>query len=471
MQVLDEIYLNGLSVYSILVMKWLKNNNAFKIFALEIRLLGYSISNEELANHFVKSYNFLAFSFQNYGLPVIPKSIFNFTSLRALNLKSNNIDRIFDDIGRLEKLNILNLANNRIVELPYSFEKLIYLEDLDLSNNDFDSIYIDFSKYSHLAIFKAGRNNLKKLPPGLGECSSLEELDLSMNRIQNIDKIGHLSKLTSLKLNNNKISIIPDSFAKLHKIETLDISSNNITKIPDLILSSIHKYKYFNASDNNLQAIINNVDNKVFEEIILNHETDFAHIDDNLPELFDYISRDTLAKLYLELRLFRINVSIIDVAGLFTIYDDDTLEVNFNNLDLYYFPSTIAAIDRIDSLRMPLMLLNSLPTDMRNLSKVKKLRCWNSIDDNSFFLTELPSTICRFPYLEELNLWFNKLKIIPDFIGNLTNLKRIILAYNDLKSLPQSIKRLDNLEFLDVRGMDKLNITFNKNSKLVIKKD
>ena len=162
------------------------------------------------------------------------------------------------------------------------------------------------------------------------------------------------------------------------------------------------------------------------------------------------------------------NVGIIDVAKLFTIYEDDTFEVNFYNIDLQYFPATIASIDRIDSLRMPLMLLNSLPANMKNLAKVKTLMCWNSIDDNKFNLSELPSTISRFRNLEELNLWFNKLKVIPDFIGNLTNLKRLILAYNDLSMLPHSIKRLSKLELLDIRGMKGLNVIIDHNNNLEI---
>ena len=58
--------------------------------------------------------------------------------------------------------------------------------------------------------------------------------------------------------------------------------------------------------------------------------------------------------------------------------------------------------------------------------------------------------------LEYLNVGNNKLKSLPESIGNLFGLEELYLNHNKLKLLPKSIINLSNLEILDLLGNKKL---------------
>ena len=65
-------------------------------------------------------------------------------------------------------------------------------------------------------------------------------------------------------------------------------------------------------------------------------------------------------------------------------------------------------------------------------------------------LKSLPDSIGNLIKLEKLNLSGNRLTSLPDSIGNLTNLKRLDLSRNKLRSLPDSIGNLTSLESLNL---------------------
>jgi len=67
-------------------------------------------------------------------------------------------------------------------------------------------------------------------------------------------------------------------------------------------------------------------------------------------------------------------------------------------------------------------------------------------------LTFLPDWIGNLTNLKYLCLECNKLTSLPDWIGNLTNLKELNLRWNRLTFLPESIGNLTNLETLNLRG-------------------
>ncbi len=61
---------------------------------------------------------------------------------------------------------------------------------------------------------------------------------------------------------------------------------------------------------------------------------------------------------------------------------------------------------------------------------------------------ELPEDILQLPHLKKLVVSECHLKVVPDWIGSLTNLTELILDTNEIEKLPESILKLTELELL-----------------------
>ncbi len=449
--------------------KAIKKSPQFKMLGLELKLLDLSISDTVLLRHFILSNRKLEFSFVGYDLPIIPKSLFMFENLGSLDLQSNNIERIFDELGNLKKLNRLNLDDNKLVELPDTINILRFLEIIKLKNNNLNEINIDFNKFTYLSILDLANNNIRSIPASLSKCAELEELNLSNNQISKLFDFENLKQLHTLKLNDNNIVEIPDTIGHISALKILDISNNNIDKIPSSILLNIDEYVIFNASGNNMQEILVNIDQSVYEKLLMENQYKFTKIIDEHPKLFEYISFKQLITLYIEMRINDNNITLSNIANFFS-FNNNRISINLTGMRIDYFPISLTSIKFIHSLSIPVWLLKTLPTKIEHLANLKILKCWNSINNTKFVLDELPSTIVKFSELEELNLWFNKLKRIPKIIGNLVKLRVLTLAYNKITYLPQ-LTNLHDLEVLDLRGMKNLNVHVSNSADVNILRD
>jgi Leucine-rich repeat (LRR) protein len=61
---------------------------------------------------------FLELDLSGLSLDVIPKEIFKFKNLKKLNLRDNEITYVQNEISYLKKLEVLNLKNNMLKNLP-----------------------------------------------------------------------------------------------------------------------------------------------------------------------------------------------------------------------------------------------------------------------------------------------------------------------------------------------------------------
>ena len=65
-------------------------------------------------------------------------------------------------------------------------------------------------------------------------------------------------------------------------------------------------------------------------------------------------------------------------------------------------------------------------------------------------INSIPIEVNKFSRLEELNLNFNNLDIIPDYIFNLKNLKILVLNSNQIRYIPPTIGFMNKLEYLSL---------------------
>ncbi|OUM57718.1 hypothetical protein PIROE2DRAFT_17200 [Piromyces sp. E2] len=94
--------------------------------------------------------------------------------------------------------------------------------------------------------------------------------------------------------------------------------------------------------------------------------------------------------------------------------------------------------------------LTTLPDFIGNLADLRILELPRN------YLENLPNSIGNLKNLQILNLSSNNLRELPDSIGNLKNLQILNLSSNNLRELPDSIGNLKNLQILNLELPDSI---------------
>jgi adenylate cyclase len=78
---------------------------------------------------------------------------------------------------------------------------------------------------------------LKRVPPSIRQSISLTRLDVSCNRIADLDQAGFedIPGLMSVKVQNNRLSVLPSYFGHLKALKYLNISNNSFEAFPAIV--------------------------------------------------------------------------------------------------------------------------------------------------------------------------------------------------------------------------------------------
>ncbi|KAJ3443699.1 leucine-rich repeat-containing protein [Anaeramoeba flamelloides] len=249
------------------------------------------------------------------------------SNLEQLSLENNNLISVPNSMFNLQFLQILKLSRNRLSELPSNFGLLgSNLKQLDLSFNSFTHFPIGITECKNLEQLRLISNQINEIPHQIENCTQLILLNLSSNKFKAFPiELFSLVNLSFLFLGNCLIDTIPDGIASLKKLEELNLNSNRITNISNDI-GSLKALIKINLSNNQISKIPNE-----FFNLNSNYTDEGISVDLSNNHLIELHPN---WKKFTRLRLLDLSHNSISKfpPDFFTQYQDlETLKISYNN--------------------------------------------------------------------------------------------------------------------------------------------
>jgi len=186
-------------------------------------------------NYIDSSIQVLDLSQQN--LLELPAEIGKFTNLIWLSLSHNKLTSLSPEIGKLMNLTRLDLQGNRLTRLPPEIGKLTKLTKLDLHRNYLLSLPPEIGKLTQLIQLNLAYNYITSLPPEIENLKNLKKSDLAIYDSPHGEfKFARI--LFELGVNGDDITSLPPEIRELMDAES---ALNNASK--EIILEETVKSK------------------------------------------------------------------------------------------------------------------------------------------------------------------------------------------------------------------------------------
>ena len=173
--------------------------------------------------------------------------------LRILWLKACKIQRINDDLERLQSLTELNLENNVLYDLPTSFSRLRKLQKVNLAKNRLQTLPMDLGNLRDVKELDVSMNRLETLPESLKELTNLIDFAAAKNFLYKLPPLFLLRNLQRLNLDANELHCLPPKLGDLPLV-TLRASHNRLERLDDDTFGpgTTKHLEYLGLSKNNL---------------------------------------------------------------------------------------------------------------------------------------------------------------------------------------------------------------------------
>lgn len=193
----------------------------------------------------------------NQNLATIPPGILELRELEEVHLENNCIEEIPQAVQCWTNIRFLYLNNNRLSKLCPQLGKLSRLEGLDLSDNPLLPSGIPvLSGIRSLRQLRLYRTHVGEIPTEICKhLHHLELLGLSGNRLQSLPtEIVNQTKLRELYLKQNQFEVFPPEICVLRNLVIIDLDENRLTALPEEIGSLIQLQRFY-VAHNSLHAL------------------------------------------------------------------------------------------------------------------------------------------------------------------------------------------------------------------------
>ncbi|XP_056172004.1 disease resistance protein RPV1-like [Syzygium oleosum] len=404
-------------------------------------------------------------------LSLIDKSIGNLKYLKSLNIKSTPIALLPEEMGSLDNLEELLIDETSICHLRFLRGSMQQLKTLSASGcknlAEISESIGCLRSLSYLALDKAiitGLPNsvqlleglvelslrdcqrITALPDSIGMLRSLRKMDLSNTRIQILpESIKNLDRLEVLRMKNTHIRKFPKDIANLEKLEVITFSGCPlIGKIP-CDISGLSSLRILKLSFTLIFSLPESICQLSHLQTLHLLHCDELQILPKLPS--------SLVSLHWGTKNMRIvqGLSYLrDLKVLELVNDPDEEEISSSELFQTESFAWISSLSNLETLKLCLPNVSSLPEDFNALTQLRKLdlSCINLLD-----LPQLPSSLsklliknCQIQGMEFSNLeTLSELELCDCNAWEILGLGNLRLL-QVLKISRCNIKNLDGLE-------------------------
>jgi disease resistance protein RPS2 len=332
------------------------------------------------------------------------------------------IEPLFKEVdGRVVSCRMHDMLRGLAIQIAEQEENFYCCAGIDLSalvENEYSGctrLFLNFNQLSSLpkslrapkirSLLMAA-NHFTKIPGKvIASMISLKVLDLSNTSVESLpNSLGCLKQLVYLKLRSVPIKRLPEALTNLSTLQILDLSSSGITQLP----SSIHKLRSLCYLD------LSYCDDLQCLPLSISRLTSLQHLD--IFGCRNVWTKHDKAK----------PASINDLGCLTQLK-----RLRLDNEAETISEGTLGSMVQMDTLELFDRTMTSLPTDMMNMSKLKRLRlCCPQI-------LKFDSRFCEFQNLVHLHLWYcERLEELSD-LHKLKGLRQLyIYGCSKLKKLP-----------------------------------
>ena len=411
----------------------------------------------------------------------LPNVFDSLKSLKLLELNSNMLTELPESICSLKDLESIQLHHNKLVALPEKFIKLKQLKNLSLSANPITHLPINFQQLLLEEIY-LGENQFNVFPYQIFDIITLKKISIFNTDVDSLPhSITKMENLEYIFLNLNHAFIWKDAFVKLSKnkkLTQLKIHGYGLENIPEEIsllknLKLLHVQGFANTSTaiNYFSSMTGLLELELpyYKDVFLPPsigalnslkvlKMEYCHIQTLPPTIAHLIS---LEELYLTKYPAESLVIPNEIGSLVNLKI-----IDFTRCQIKSFPVSISNLKQLKSIDLFGNDLTSIPDELLEFKLLEKL------DLSGNKITSIPNWIGQLKYLKEIYLWENKIETVPSEVWEIGTLEILLLHDNNilefeipdlpanhlrevslsdninLKVLPEFICQLSNLEYL-----------------------
>mgnify|MGYP001027866884 CR=1 FL=1 len=173
-------------------------------------------------------------------LKKLPESLLRFTQLRELNLEDNKLVDLPQNISKLGQLEALNISNNAFEKLPGSITKLARLSTLECFREFLCSpeknlvLPKHLGKLKKLEVLNLTGNIITSFPASFGQMTQLRRLSIYGITVDAFmaAQLAQLTQLEYLEMTLGEKTKLPNAFRNLARLKTLSVSAMYCEGVP-----------------------------------------------------------------------------------------------------------------------------------------------------------------------------------------------------------------------------------------------